>query len=144
MTAKEYLMRYRNLDAKIDTKLERIMRLRALAEKRTAVYNDMPCGGQSDREDIYAKIIDEESDLDREIDRLLLLQAEIEMAIDSVPNDTHRTLLEMRYLTRMTWEQIAEGLYYTRAWVDTLHGRALGQVQIPEKELAEIYTPSVV
>ncbi len=77
MTAKEYLMRYRNLDAKIDAKLERITRLRALAEKRTATYSDMPRGGGADRYEIVARIADMERELDADIDRLLILQDEI-------------------------------------------------------------------
>jgi len=132
MTAKEYLMQYRNLDALIDAKLDRIMRLRALAEKRTTIFSDMPRSGQrSDRYDIVARIVDMERELDAEIDRLLTLHDEIKATISAVSDENYRTLLELRYLTRMTWEQIARKMYFGREWVIRLHGHALLDVKVP-------------
>jgi len=99
MTVKEYLGQYRYLNARIDAKLEQIMRLRALVERRTAVMSDMPKGKQQkDWTDVSVKIIMAERELDAEIDRLLALKTEIEVVIAAVLDDIFRTLLEQRYV----------------------------------------------
>ena len=129
MTPKEYLGQYRYLDARIDAKLEQIMRLRALVEKRTAVLSDMPRGGQRrDWTEISAKIIMAERELDAEIDRLLTLKDEITGVIAAVPNEQYRALLEQRYISCMKWEQIAESMQFDVRAVYYIHGRALKAV----------------
>lgn len=130
MTPKEYLMQYRHLDARIDAKLERITRLRALSERRTQTISDMPRGGAGDRYDIVARIIHEEHELDKQLDWLLDLQSEIEQVIATVPDETCRTLLEQRYLTRKTWEQIAESMECDEVTAWRIHGRALKNISV--------------
>lgn len=130
MTAKEYLMQARKLNASINAKLERIMQLRALAEKRTGHYGEHTKGGTTDRYDIVTRIIDREHELDREIDDLLLLQSEIERVIASVKDETQRTILELRYLNYLTWEQISERIHYDRKWLWSLHERALEGIHV--------------
>ena len=55
-------------------------------------------------------------------------------AIDAVEESRLREVLELYYIDRFTWEQVAEriGLRDVR-WVYELHGRALKQVRVPEE-----------
>ena len=124
----EYLRQAQILDARIDAGIERIQRLRALAERRTAAYGHGSGGGSGAadrRADVVARIVDAERELDQKIDRMIALRAEIEAVIAGVPDARMRTLLELRYLNNHTWEQIAEEMHFGVQWLHKLHGRAL-------------------
>lgn len=131
MTAKEYLSRARTLDKQTDVKHERVMRLRALAEKRTTSYGETVGGGTWDRYDLVDEIVDQGREIDEDIDRLLALRREIEATIRTVPEDRLRLVLEHRYLTKDTWEAIAEKLYYDERHVRRIHNRALEVITCP-------------
>lgn len=110
MTAKEYLGQAYRIDQRINSKMEQIASLNLLAQKATTVFNDMP--GNSTRnihrmEDVIIKIVDMESEINADIDRLVDLKKEIAGVIRSVSNLEYQTLLELRYLCFKTWEQIA-------------------------------------
>lgn len=135
MTAKEYLSQYRILDARIDTRFERLLRLRALAERCTTTYGHRVGSGAAvdKRAELVAKIVDAESALNAQIDYLLTLKDEIESAIASVPDNRYRALLEMRYLAGKRWEDIAAAMHYDERWVRKMHGWALLAIKSPEK-----------
>lgn len=68
--------------------------------------------------------------LESERDRLMQIMTEIRSVIEQVEDITLRRLLSMRYIECMTWEGIAENLYYSDYWVRTaLHDRALQEIQ---------------
>ena len=141
MTAKEYLSQYQKLNVRINAKLEQLERLRELSTKVSPSSSSCAPGGVSDRVGaIVAKICDEENKINEMIDRLINLKSEIERTIAAVPDETYRTLLELRYINGKTFEQIADEMYYTYKWVCVLHGRALVAV----KEYIEIHNQSVV
>ena len=61
MTAKEYLSQAFIVDVDINTKLDQLDRLNALATKATTTFSEVPFTGTPDphrREDIIVKIID--------------------------------------------------------------------------------------
>lgn len=133
MTAKEYLSQARLLDSAIDTRLERITRLRALVSGRTARTDGMPRGGKSaDWTDTVIKIAEMERALDVDIDRLIDLRREIASVIAAVPDARYRTLLECRYLCGWSWRRIARAMNYSEDWTRHAHGRALQMVRVPE------------
>lgn len=128
----EYLRQALLLDVRIDAGMERIQKLRALAERRTAAYGHYSGGGggvADRRADVVAKIVDTERELDAEIDRMIALRKEIAGVIAHVPDAQMRTLLELRYLNNRTWEQIAEDMHFGVQWLHKLHGRALLHVK---------------
>ena len=103
MTTKEFLNQAYRIDQRINSKLEQIISLHALATKATSTLSDMPVSkteSQSKMAEIIAKIVDE-------------LQ----------------TLLELRYLCFRTWEQIAVEMNYDLSWVHRLHNRALNKIK---------------
>ena len=127
----EYLRRALVLDMQIDAGFERIQQLRALAERRTAVYGREKVGGSGaadSRMDVVARIVDAERELDAKIDRMLALRAEIQETISRVGDERMRVLLELRYLNGRTWEDVAEEMNYTTRNIYNLHSAALKAV----------------
>ena len=115
MTAKEYMEQARYLDMQINSKIEQIRNLNELATKATTVYSDMPHSpnrNTSRMEETVVKIIDLESEIDRDIDALVDLKREIQAVINNVEDEKYRILLELRYINQMSWEEIAVHLGY--------------------------------
>lgn len=77
MNAKEYLKQAFYLDKRINSKLEQVESLNALATKATSTLSDMPKSpnrGPSKLEDTIVKIIDLQGEINRDIDKLLDLK----------------------------------------------------------------------
>lgn len=132
MTAKEYMEQARYLDMQINSKIEQVRTLNELATKVTTVYSDMPYSPNRNTgrmEETIAKIIDLESEIDRDIDALVDLKREIMRVVNSVESAEYRTILEMRYLQFKKWEQIALLMSTDLRWVYRMHGKALKEVQ---------------
>lgn len=123
----DWLNRYRKLDKEMGRKCEELSHWRSRATKITPALTGMPGGGAAgDRiQDAVEKIVALEGEINVEIDRLLQVRGEIEKAIKTVPDDTLRTLLELRYIDGLTWEKIAVKLDKSYQWICELHGRAL-------------------
>lgn len=128
MTAKEYMEQARYLDMQINSKIEQVRSLNELATKATTVYSDMPHSpnrNTSRMEETVVKIIDLESEIDRDMN----LKREIMRVVNSIEPAEYRTILEMRYLQFKKWEQIALLMSTDLRWVYRMHGRALNEVQ---------------
>lgn len=133
MTAKEYLSQAYRIDQRIDNKLEQLSVLKELVTKTNAVMSDMPGNPNRDRsrvEDYMIKIVAMENEIDKEVDRLVSLKADIMHAISLVDDEECQMLLEKRYLLFQTWEQIASSLGYSVRNIYLLHGKALGMVEV--------------
>lgn len=132
MTAKEYLNKAHSIDLRINSNLEQITALRSLLTKATTTYSDMPPSGSRNihkMEDIIAKIIDMENEINNDIDHLMDVKATIRLKVSAVEDDECRALLEYRYICFMTWEDIATKMNYTTRYVHTLHQRALSKFE---------------
>ena len=89
MTAKEYLSQARYLDGRINSKIQQVSVLNALATKCTSTLSDMPKSAtpnHSSLEETICKIIDLENEINRDIDRLVDLKREITSVINGVSN----------------------------------------------------------
>ncbi len=101
MNVKSYLSQAYRIDQRINSKLEQVQSLRELATKATATLgDDRPKETRNFQrmEDIICKIIDLESEINSDIDKLVDLKREIVKLIKSIPNPEHQTILELRYL----------------------------------------------
>ena len=131
MTSKEYLSQARYLDMRINSKLDQIESLHELATRCTSTISGMPhnpnCGG-SPMADAICKIIDLESEINADIDKLVDLKREIVGVIKRIDNVELQTLLEKRYLCFMQWEQIAVDMCFSIQHVYRLHAEALDAV----------------
>lgn len=135
MDAKTYLMQIINIDQQINSKLEQLTRLKALATHTTSTISDMPKShnNNSRLESSVLKIIEMEHFIDSEIDRLVDLKAEASQQISLMKDARCRLILEARYINGETWEAIAAEMNYSVRNVQNLHGKALQEFQVPER-----------
>lgn len=130
MTVKEYLGQAYRIDQRINSKLEQVGSLRALATKATAAISDTPSGGSRNvqsMESVIVKIIDLEHEINADIDMLVDLKREIVNVIKRISNPEYQTLLELRYLCFYSWEKIAVEMDYDLRYMHKLHKKALDQ-----------------
>ncbi len=132
MTAKQYLLRYRDLDALITAKTEKMLVIRANAEKMTAALSGVsPSPGRtSDKVGRGAeKLADLEAEIAADIDREIALKHEIEGVIARIPNDRYRTLLTLVYIDGKTLLQASFAMHISHDWIKHIHGYALLEVK---------------
>lgn len=135
MTAKEYLSQAYRIDQRINSKLEQVMALRELTAKATSTLSDMPRASSPDMhrmENIIAKIIDLENEINGEIDRLIDLKREMRTVINAVDSPEHTVVLELRHLCFKTWEQIAVEMGYSIQHIYRIHEQALQRIAVPK------------
>ena len=132
LSAKDYLSQAYRIDQRINSKIEQVQSLRDLAEKATATLSDVPPSKGTRNihrmEDVIAKMVDLESEINADLTHLINLKHEIVTVVKCVESPELQTLLELRYLCFKTWEQIAVELHFDLRWVHRLHNRALNEV----------------
>ena len=135
MTAKEYLNQAYWLDRRIDSKLEQLSVLKDMATKTTSVMSDDVVSHTRNvhsMQDVIAKIIDMQAEINADIDQLVDLKREIMQVVKAVQNPEHQTLLELRYLCFKSWEDVAQELGYNVRHIYRLHDEAVDQIIIPD------------
>ena len=124
---KEDLINIIRLNDRIESKL------RQKEELKSTMYSIGSIDYSKDRvqtslvnstEDLIIKIVDFEEEITKSIDRLIDLKQEASKVIDQI-DGAYGTVLEMRYLECMRWEEIAYRLNYSIQHVYRLHGQAL-------------------
>jgi len=135
MNAKEYLSQAWYLDKRIKTKERQIDWLRSHAAYVSPKISDEPkvvvSGRRSPVEEAVVRITELEDEINTSIANLMMLKQEIGRAIRGVNNMECETLLEMRYLTFLAWDQVAVQLGYSQDYIYHLHRKALALVRIP-------------
>ena len=134
MRAKEYLGQAYRLDQRINSKLEQIASLDELAMKcnlRLTGQPRNPDRGISNMAEAVCKIIDLQTEINYDIQKLVDLKREMVRAIKAVDNTEYQTLLELRYLCFKTWEQIAVDLGYNVRHVYRMHDEAVESIKVP-------------
>ena len=131
LSAKDYLSQAYKIDQRINSKIEQVQSLRALAEKAASTLSHTPASGTRNvhrMENIIAKMVDLETEINADLNGLIDLKREIVTVIKCVECLELRTLLEMRYLSFRTWEQIAVELHFDLRHVYRVHGKALSEI----------------
>lgn len=123
MTAKEYLMQYRESMRRTQAITEHLAELRAVCEQLRTED-----GHRVALDKAVADLVDAEAKTAAEVDRLTALEAEIIGAIDRV-QEPYRTLLYERYVNGLTFEKIAVRMNYSWRQTIRLHGQALQYAQ---------------
>lgn len=129
MNAKEYLSQAWYLDKRIKTKERQLDWLRSHAVYVSPKLSEVPKAPSIKRspvEEAVVRITELEQEINTSIARLMQLKVEIADAIRSVNSMECETLLEMRYLAFLAWDQIASQLNYSQDYVYHLHRKALG------------------
>lgn len=136
MTAKEFLMRARRLQARI----AQLEDAKAGAWERST-YSTQSSGTASGnpgaygrRTEVYGEYVDK---IDEERARLIQIKAEILEVVNQVPDNALAALLTAYYINGKTWEQTAVELRYSyRHLVHVLHPRALCAVEAILKKIS--------
>lgn len=74
-------------------------------------------------------MVDLSIEINEEIERFMDLKTEIKATIEKVDDINCQLLLEMRYLNRKNWEEIALALGYDRSTVFRIHGKAIKEIK---------------
>ena len=132
MNAKEYLSQAFYLEQQVQSKLEQLDQLNALATRVTAHLSEAPVSHSrnvSSMQDTVIRILEERENLNRKIDELVNKKIEITSLINQVQTVSYRLILEKRYICFFTWEHIAADLNCSRRQVQFKHKNALVVVQ---------------
>lgn len=128
MTTKTYLSQIERLDKMIQNKLSEIYQLKTMACS-VSVSNDgerVQNSGDKDRMgSAVARIVDLERETDSLVDSFVRKRKKIVEQIDSIEDVDYYHVLSMRYVSRDTFESIAEKTNWSIRKVFTLHGKAL-------------------
>ena len=131
MTVKEYLSQAFVLRKLINAKESRIQDLRERQQSLGGALSDVKVQtsiAQDPVGETTALLLDLINECRRDIERLLSIQKEIEVAIERVERSDLRLVLYERYVNLKRWEDIAADLGYTTRRVWQLHGEALDAV----------------
>ncbi len=133
MTAKEFLLEYRELDKEINSMVSESVRLRKLSLSIGGTISNTggghsSAGGAARFEQAIDKVNDLETKINEKIDCLISKRSEIETALDSVGDTVLRTLLRNRYINGYTFERCAVEQNFCWRWILDLHGKALKEV----------------
>lgn len=135
MTPKEYLNQAYWLDRRIDSKLEQLSALRDTATKTTAVMDGEVVSHTRNvhsLQDVIAKIIDMQEEINSDIDALVDLKRDIMQTIREIEDPEAQTVLELRYLCFKRWEEISVIMNYSVRRVYQIHDEALEKLTVPE------------
>lgn len=81
--------------------------------------------GFVNNENTLCEIITLRKRLADEIDRLVASYGRVKTAVSEVEHKEYRILLELRYLTYKTWEEIALDMNYSLRHIMRMHEKAL-------------------
>lgn len=130
---KELLNGYIKAKKRFDRISDTMLEVMSYATKITPLLSDMPKGGNGSGNKIERTIERLDSlanDLEEQAVRMRKAMKQVQSAIQTVPDETLRLLLELRYINGYTWEQIAVKMNYSYVHVCRLHGAALNQIML--------------
>ncbi len=128
MTAREYMNRAYEIDKRIRIRRRRLEYLKSCIGSVGNGIDGMPKGSphvSSVMEEQAIRIVDLENAIATDERVLVSIRVEIAEAISHVGNETLTTILQMRYLDYMRWEDIMASLNYCRSYLYQLHSRAI-------------------
>lgn len=139
MMVADFLSQARDLYADIQDKEDKLQMLRDMATKITPTYSDMPHNATRNThpmENTMLKAMELEEQLKRDKAHFKVLQIEVQKAVATIPALNIQMVFELRYVSCMTWAEIAEAMRYTERHVYRLHEAGLEMVIIPENAVA--------
>ena len=118
--AKRYLAQYRE---SLDRTGEIASNLSELTREAEALRDHE--GQRVQLDAAVAKYVDACKESEAELDRLAEIRSGIMELIDKVGDTKQHSVLWRRYISGMTWEQVAVSMSYTYRRITQLHGAAL-------------------
>lgn len=118
--AKRYLAQYRE---SMERAGEIVSNLSELKREAEALRDHE--GQRVQLDAAVAKYVDACKESEDELDRLAEIRTQIMTLIDKVGDTKQHSVLWRRYISGMTWEQVAVSMSYTYRRITQLHGAAL-------------------
>lgn len=123
---KEYLKRYHVAELAEKEIQEEIDDLRMNKMFPALLQDGMPHGSSYMDLSEYAAQLDELlTELKDQMEQRIRIRREITQRIEAMQDETEKTVLRLRYIHWLQWEQIAERMGYGWTQVHRIHGRAL-------------------
>lgn len=128
---KEYLRRYHAAELAEREIREEIDDLRMNKMFPALIQDGMPYGSSSGDLSAYAAQLDELLvELKDQMEKRIRIRREITRKIESMQDETEKTVLRLRYIHWLKWEQIAERMGYSLRNITKIHGKALAHFEI--------------
>jgi hypothetical protein len=137
MHIKHFFANAIDLDKQIKAKQGQIKHLRDIQTNVSyALQQDkVQTSKKTDRlGDITAVLLDLIDDYARDVTKLLRIKYDIKTIIDRIDNADYRTVLEWRYSTYLTWEEIADKMHMNERYIYKLHAKAITAAEDAAKE----------
>ena len=129
METKQYLNQIERLEKQIQNKLSEIYQLKTMACSVTVSNSDGERVQTSTDKDrlgsTVAKIVDLEKETDRLVDEFVDKRNHIIGQIDNMENADYYHILSLRYVSRDTFDNIADKTGWSKRHVLRIHGQAL-------------------
>lgn len=131
MNAKDYLLEYKRIDARVRILQAEVEKLRTDAEGMSINLDGMPrSSGKSDKiARLAIQLASYETQLADELSHLWSKRMEIVGELSKLKNPKHFTLLHAKYIENKTWERIAVDMDITWRHCYRLHGSALAEFE---------------
>lgn len=130
--AKTFLKRYRAIKHRQESLIRTLEALREIQTNCTVKLKAVQVSGGGfvrDRmADEVVRVMEIEEQIQESERKAAAALAEIITAIEAVQDETQKTVLTLRYIEGLKWEQIQEKLHYEETQIFVLHGRALWAV----------------
>ena len=136
MTTREYLRQAYRLDHKINSDIEEVAHLRAMASSISSPLLGDKVQTSRSGDAPFAKSIEKihrmEEQINHEIDTLVDLKQQMRDVIDAVSDTDERMVLRYRYIHNLTWEQIGIEMNADARTIRRWHSGALLHVELPD------------
>lgn len=127
---KEYLRRYHAAELAEREIREEIDDLRMNKMFPALIQDGMPHGSSCGDLSAYAAQLDELLvELKDQMEKRIRIRREITRKIESMRDETEKTVLRRRYIQWLRWEQIAERMGYSLRNITKIHGKALAHFE---------------
>ncbi len=127
MKAEEYLRQYKEIKTLIEIEKNRRKIIENISSLAGVDYTRI--NAQSAPADtvprIVAKLLQMDEKISRNIEELIEIEKEIEGKISEIPDATQREVLQLRHLSCMSWDKIAEKICYSRRQTFRIYSGAL-------------------
>lgn len=124
MTAREYLTQVMDAEARIEALAAQMA---CLARLQMQGERALPAG-----DEMIRKIAEVKEKLRAEIEGWIAQRRAAQRAIASMEKESHRMLLEYRYLCGWDWRRVALKMHYSLDRMWHLHAEALREFPVPE------------
>lgn len=127
---KEYLRRYHAAELAEREIREEIDDLRMNKMFSALIQDGMPHGSSCMDLSEYAAQLDELlTELKDQMEQRIRIRREITQRIEAMQDETEKTVLRLRYIHWLRWEQIAERMGYSLRNITKIHGKALAHFE---------------